>query len=120
MIKIKFRLSLHRCNISLHIFCNNLFPSSSFCFHTKPRSQGVKATLTTLTTVFPLLCGHLFSLTLDHIYFLLILDSVFYLIWTIIVIKNQKLFSMKNYQLVKSVKYKCIVFIRDTCLWYKI
>ena len=40
MIKIEFCLSLCRRHISLHTFCNNLFPSSSFCFHSKSRSYG--------------------------------------------------------------------------------
>ena len=40
MMKIRFRLSLRRCHISLCMFCNNLFPSGSFCFHAKPRSYG--------------------------------------------------------------------------------
>ena len=40
MIKIEFRLSLRRCHISLRSFCNNLFLSSSFCFHAKPMSYG--------------------------------------------------------------------------------
>ena len=84
-------------------------------------SHRVIVTLSTLTTVLPLLfCGSLFSLTSHHSYFLIILDSVSYLNWIITVIKNQKLFSTKNYQLAMSVKWKCIVFKGDTCLWYKI
>ena len=118
MIKIKFWLSLHKCHISLHIFCHNLFPLSSFLFHAKPRSYGNPH------------CPHhdislisqlnLFSVTSNHSYFLIILESVSYLIWIIAVVKNQKLFLMKNYQLVISIKQKCIVFDETSSFWYEI
>ena len=56
------------------------------------------ATLTTLSTVFPLLfCGSLFSFTSDYSCFLMVLDSVSYLTWIITVIKNQKQVSINGY-----------------------
>ena len=50
----------------------------------------VKATLTTLTPVFPLFSGSLLSLTSDHSYFFILLDSISCLTWIIIVIKKSK------------------------------
>ena len=107
MIKIQLCLSLRRCHTSLCTFCNNLFPSSSFC--SKELQQPSLPSLGV-----PLLfCGSLFSLTPYHSYFLIILDSVSYLTWIITMTKNQKLFLTNNYQLVISVKWKCI-FLNET------
>ena len=56
------------------------------------------ATLTTLSTVFPLLLrGSLFCFTSDHSYFFIILDSVSYLTWIIAVIKGQKQVLINGY-----------------------